>query len=79
MYLFFYMALGINDFDGENSLLGPSENLDFFGPKWHSLCLMPFQGPKKSQFSGPASSNGPRNELAPIKIISPAPHKQQVH
>jgi hypothetical protein len=36
-----------------NPLLGPSEgvgpeNHDFFVPKWHSLCLLLFQGPKKS-------------------------------
>ncbi len=29
------------------------ENLDFFGPKWHSLRWLPFQGPKKSRFLGP--------------------------
>jgi hypothetical protein len=31
---------------GAMERVGP-ENLDFFGPKWHSLCLLPFQGPKK--------------------------------
>jgi hypothetical protein len=40
-------------FIGENSLLGPykevgPEKLDFFGPKWHSLCSLQFQGTKKS-------------------------------
>jgi hypothetical protein len=39
----------------KNPLLRPlegvgSENLDFFGPKWHSLCTLPLQGPKKSIF-----------------------------
>ncbi len=33
MYLFFYMALGHNG---------------LFGPKWHLLRFLPFQGPKKS-------------------------------
>jgi hypothetical protein len=42
MYLLFYMALGVNDFDGANPLLGSLEgvgleNFDFFGSKWHSL------------------------------------------
>ncbi len=32
-----------------------------FKPKWHSLRLLLFQGPKKSQFSGPNPSSGPRN------------------
>jgi hypothetical protein len=59
---------------GENPLLGPlegvvPENLDFFGPKWHLLRSWPFQGPKKSQFSGPTPSTGPRNGFSHIKII----------
>jgi len=46
MYLFFHMALGLNDFDGGNPFRGPLEglgpkNLDFFGPKWHSRAAMP--------------------------------------
>jgi hypothetical protein len=31
---------------------------------------VPFQGPKKSQFSGPTPSNAPRNDVAPLKIIT---------
>jgi hypothetical protein len=31
---------------------------------------MPFQGPKKSRFSGPTPSNAPRNDVAPLKIIT---------
>jgi hypothetical protein len=31
--------------------------------------LLPFQGPKKSRFSGPTPSNPPRNDVAPLKII----------
>jgi hypothetical protein len=31
--------------------------------------LVPFQGPKKSRFSGPTPSNAPRNDVAPLKII----------
>ncbi len=37
------------------------ENLDFFGPKWR---------PKKSQFSGPTSSNAPRIDVALLKTIT---------
>jgi hypothetical protein len=32
--------------------------------------LVPFQGPKKSQFSGPTTSNAPRNDVAPLKTIT---------
>jgi hypothetical protein len=32
--------------------------------------LVPFQGPKKSRFSGPTPSNVPRNDVAPLKIIT---------
>ncbi len=34
-----------------------------------STSFVPFQGPKKSQFSGPTPSNAPRNDVAPLKII----------
>ncbi len=52
--IFFYPLLG--PLEG----VGP-ENLDIFKPKWHSLRSWQFQGPKKSRFSGPTPSNGPRN------------------
>jgi hypothetical protein len=32
--------------------------------------LVPFQGPKKSWFSGPTPSNAHRNDVAPLKIIT---------
>jgi hypothetical protein len=32
--------------------------------------LVPFQGPKKSRFSGPTPSNAPRNDVAPLKTIT---------
>jgi hypothetical protein len=32
--------------------------------------LVPFQGPKKSQFSGPTPSNAPHNDVAPLKTIT---------
>jgi hypothetical protein len=31
-YLFFYMALGLNDFDAGKSFTRAPENRDFFGP-----------------------------------------------
>jgi hypothetical protein len=31
---------------------------------------VPFRGPKKSRFSGPTPSNAPRNDVAPLKIIT---------
>ncbi len=47
--------------------------MDFFGPKWHWLRSLPFQGPKKSRFSVPTPSNTPRNDVAHIKTIKPTP------
>ncbi len=32
--------------------------------------FVPFQGPKKSRFSGPTPSNAPCNDVAPLKIIT---------
>jgi hypothetical protein len=40
----------------------------FLGPNGTCL-LVPFQGPKKSLFSGPTPSNAPHNDVAPLKII----------
>ncbi len=40
---------------------------------WAQMALaspVPFQGPKKSRFSGPTPSNAPRNDVAPLKIIT---------
>jgi hypothetical protein len=42
-----------------NLFLGPlieevsPENLDFFGPKWHSFSSLPFQGPESLDVQGP--------------------------
>ncbi len=46
----------------------------FFGPKWHSLRSWPFQGPKKSRFSEPTPSNGPRNGCGPHQNHFVPPH-----
>ncbi len=57
--------VGLNDFDGP--FLGPSR---LFWARWHSLRSWPFQGPKKSRFSGPTPSNGPRNGFSSIEITT---------
>jgi hypothetical protein len=72
--LLFLHGAWTNDFDGGKSITRASgrvefENLNFFGPKRRSLCLLPFQGPKKARFSEPTPSSGLRNGLASIKII----------
>jgi hypothetical protein len=53
------MALGLNDFDVGKSITrtvgrGGPENLDILGPKWHSLSLLTFQGPKVLVFRAQA-------------------------
>jgi hypothetical protein len=42
----------------------------FLGPKMALASLVPFQGPKKSRFSGPTPSNAPRNDVARLKTIT---------
>jgi hypothetical protein len=72
MYQLFLWRLYLMVFRSATSLLralegvGP-ENLDFFGPKWHSLAR---QGPKKYRFSGPTPSNAPGNDVALLKTIT---------
>jgi hypothetical protein len=76
MYLFLYLALDLMILTRANSLHGPlevvgPENLDFFGPKWHSLRSLPFQGPPLPMYL--------KMNLPASKSLSPAPFKQQVH
>jgi hypothetical protein len=73
MYLFFYMALGLNDFDAGKSITR------LFWPKWHWLRSLPFQGHKKSRFSGPPLPMALVMDLARIRIITSHAYKQQVH
>ncbi len=59
---------------GETSLLGAlegvgPENLDFFGPKWHSLRSCRFRAQKSLDFQG-LPPNAPRNDVAPLKTIT---------
>ncbi len=66
MYLFFYMALGLNDFDASNihyegHWKGWALKSRLFGPIWHSLHSVAISGPKKSRFQGPTPSYDPRN------------------
>jgi hypothetical protein len=70
MYLFFYMALRLNDFDVGKSITqaigrGRPWNLDFFGHR-----SLPFQGPKKSRFPGPPLPMALVMDIARIKIIT---------
>jgi hypothetical protein len=67
MYLFFYMALGLNDFDAGKSI---TQDIGIDGPRkyqlfWAQMALA------SSQFSGPtASKYGPRNVFFRIEIIT---------
>jgi hypothetical protein len=81
------MELGLNNaFDGGKSItrtiwkgvVGPG-NLDFFWPKWHSLRLLLFQNPNKSDFQGPSLSMALEMDLPESNSLLPAPYKQQVH
>ncbi len=47
-----------------------------FEPFWKfpiasRIVPVPFQGPKKSRFSGPTPSNARHNDVAPFKTASP--------
>jgi hypothetical protein len=78
----FYTALGPNDFYAGKSItraigwggVGP-ENLDFFGPKWHSL------GPNKKVFIIRAHPLPMVfiMDLPASKSLCPKPYKQQVY
>jgi hypothetical protein len=57
---FFFIWRRANPLLGAFEGVGPV-NLDFFWPKWHSLRLLQFQGPKKSRFSWPNPYSGPYN------------------
>ncbi len=53
--------------------VGPG-NLDFFGPKWHSLRLLQFQGPKKVSIFIAQSLQWPLFWVLPAsKSLRPAP------
>jgi len=43
--------------------------IDLLGAKWQLAALVAISGPKMSQFSGPTSSNCPRNVFAPHQKI----------
>ncbi len=47
-----------------------------FGAQMALASLVPFQGPKKSRFSGSTPSNAPRNDVAPLKTIKYKRHKK---
>ena len=67
----FYMMLAPYDFAaGQRHYLGnwKGQALKISGPNCNSLRSLPFQAPKKSQFSGPTPSNGLRNGFARIQF-----------
>ncbi len=53
--------------------VGP-ENLHFFGPKWHSLCLLPFRAPKSLDFPGPLLPIVLGMDLPASKSFCPTPY-----
>ncbi len=67
MYLFFIWRLDLMILMQGNRANG-LDPFNFFGPKWYSLSSLPFQGPKKSGFSGHTPSNCSHNGFAHIKI-----------
>jgi hypothetical protein len=51
-------------------ILRGATSLRLFWAQMALASLVPFQGPKKSRFSGPTPSNAPSNDVAPLKIIT---------
>jgi hypothetical protein len=58
-------------------LLEQQQTKRCFGPKWHSLRSLPFQGLKKSWFSGPTPSAGPCNGCCPHQNCNVPPTPQR--
>ncbi len=63
-----FMALVLNGFEGCNIITRGITRL--FWADMALASLVPFQGPKKSRFSGPTPSNAPCNDVAPLKTIT---------
>ncbi len=72
MYLF-YMVLRINGFIGANTLLGPLEGVS--GP----LKVLIFRAFKSPDFQGPPLPRALKMDLPTLKLLHPAPYKQQVN
>jgi hypothetical protein len=82
MYLFFIWSLYLRILMGANSLLGPldgvgPENLEVLGPKWHSLCSLSFEGPKKSRFSASTLPMALKMDFPASKLLCPALYKNR--
>ncbi len=77
MYLLFliFMARYVMVLRGAKSLRGALEGVAFFWAQMALASLVPFQGPKKSRFSGPTPSNAPSNDVAHLKTIKYKRHK----
>ncbi len=67
-----FMAQYVMVLRGATSLQGA---LRLFWAQMALASLVPFQGPKKSQFSGPTPSDAPNNDVAPLKTIKYKRHK----
>jgi hypothetical protein len=72
MHLFFYMALGLNDFDAGQSI---TQAIERGGP----LKTLPFWPKKVSIFRGHYFQWPSKWMLPASKSLRPAPYKQQVH
>jgi hypothetical protein len=73
-----FMVLILNGFEGCNIitlgiLRGGPENLDFFGPKWHSLRWCHFRAQKSLDFQGPPLPMPLVMMLHPSKQLRTAP------
>ena len=72
MYLFFYMALRLNDFIAgnmhyEGHLKGRALNIRLFWGQIALALLEAIKGPKRVLNSGPTPINGPRNAYCPLQ------------
>ncbi len=75
MYLFFYMALELNGFNGANPLHGPlegvgPENIDFFGVQVALASLLAISRPQKVSIFTALVFQWNSKWICPLKIIT---------
>jgi hypothetical protein len=75
MCLFFYMALGLNDFDAGKSI---TPLLDFFGPNDTRFARCHFRAQKSLDFQGPPLPMALEMDIPASKSLRLATYKQQV-
>jgi hypothetical protein len=73
MYLFLYIALGLNDYEGANPLLGPST---FLGSNGTRSAHCHFRDQKSHDFQGPNLPMGLVMDLPASKSLRPEPYIQ---